>query len=173
MRKLQGKAMFDWIMRTRTGAWAVAFLAAAGLIAIGFGLAGDYYRSELQRWQERATQAEIRANRLATETKDRLPLKPDIPPGQDRAGSLLPQMVVSELRLGQPSSLLQGRVVLTLERLNPSAQRARVRVKVDEKEGVAIVSPDSKVSFRVDGILYQLVLQQTKASAATVALVPQ
>ncbi len=168
--------MLDWIMRTRAGAWAVALLAAAGLLAIGFGLASDYYTGELIRWQEKATRAEIRANRLAAEFKQkdgRLSMGQELTPRQRKAGSAQPQTVVSELSLGQASVLLGGRVVLTLERLNQSAQRARVRVNVNGREGVAIVSPGNNVSFRVEGTLYQLVLKQTQTSSATIALIPQ
>lgn len=163
--------MFDWIMRTRAGAWTVALLAAAGLLVIGFGLASDYYTGELQRWQERATRAEIRANRLRD--KSRLPLGLDMAPKQRKADSAQLETVVTDLRLGQSSAVLNGRVVLTLERLNPTAQRARVRVMVDGREGVAIVSPGNKVSFRLGNTLYKLVLKQTLTSSATIALIPQ
>jgi hypothetical protein len=163
--------MFDWIMRTRAGAWLVALLAAAGLLAIGFGLAGDYYRGELQRWQERATQAEIRANRM--QERSRLRLGTGLAAKQPKADSLLPQTIVAELRLAQPAEFLNGRVTLTLEQLNPAAQRAKLRVKVDERQGVVVVGTGKKVSFRLDSILYQLVLRQTGTSSATIALIPQ
>lgn len=163
--------MFDWIMRTRTGAWLVALLAAAGFTALGFGLARDYYTGELQRWQERATQAEIRANRL--QEQSRLPFGSGLPAKQPKADSLLPQTVVAELRLGQAAEFLNGRVTLTLEQVNQAAQRARLRVKVDERQGVAVVGAGNKVSFRLDGALYQLVLRQTGTSSATIALTPQ
>jgi hypothetical protein len=163
--------MFDWIMRTKAGAWAVALLAAATLLAIGFGLASDYYKGELLRWQERATQAEIRANRL--KEKSRLSMGMELSPKQRKADSFQPKTVEAELRLGKAASFLEGRVTLTIERLNPSANRARVRVKVDGREGVAIVSPGNKVSFRVDSTLYQLLLKQARTSSATIALIPQ
>lgn len=163
--------MFDWIMRTRTGAWLVALLAAGGLLTIGFGLAGDYYRGELLRWQERATQAEIRANRL--QEQSRLSLGNQMPSKQPKADSLLAQTIVAELRPGQPAEFLNGRVMLTLEQINPTARRARLRVKVDERQGTAVVGAGSKVSFRLDGVLYQLVLRQTNTSSATIALIPQ
>jgi hypothetical protein len=163
--------MFDWIMRTRTGAWSVALLAAAGLLALGFGLASDYYGGELLRWQERATQAEIRANRL--QEQSRLPLGSGLTAKQPKASSLLAQTVEAELRLGQAAEFLNGRVKLTLEQINPAAQRARLRVKVDERQGVVVVGAGKKVSFRLDGALYQLELRQTRTSSATIALIPQ
>jgi hypothetical protein len=70
--------------------------------------------------------------------------------------------------------VLDGRVVITLEKIDAPAQKARVRVKVlGGREGVAVMGPGNNVSFHLDGTLYHLVLKETRSSGATVVLVPQ
>jgi hypothetical protein len=169
--------MLDWIMRTKTGAWIVALLAAAGLLAIGFGLASDYYEGELKRWQEKAGLAESRAIRLQAElgqSNQRQTLGSERPQGQSGPIKGQPETVDSELHLGQAMVVLEGRVVITLEKIDSAARKARVRVKVlGGREGVAIMGAGDNVSFRVDGTLYHLVLKQTLRSSATIALIPQ
>ncbi len=169
--------MLDWIMRTKTGAWTVALLAAAGLLAIGFGLASDYYEGELKRWQDKAGLAESRAIRLKAELEQYSQgqtLVPDKLLGSSGAVRGRPGAIDLDLYLGQAAVVLDGRVVLTLEKIDSSAQKARVRVKVlGGREGVAIMAPGNNVSFRLDGILYHLVLKQTLDSSAAVALIPQ
>lgn len=169
--------MLDWIMRTKTGAWAVALLAAAGLLAIGFGLASDYYEGELQRWRDKAAVAQGRANRLAAQLQDRdkrSTLAPDRFKSQAESATGEPRTEETQLQLGRASVVLDGRVVLTLEKIDTPAQKAKVRVKVlGGREGVAIMGPGNNVSFRLGATLYHLVLKQTLSSSATVVLIPQ
>jgi hypothetical protein len=162
-------------MRSKTGAWAVALLAAAGLLAIGFGLASDYYEGELQRWQEKAALSQARAIRLETQlhktNKTPIPAKPN---GKALSQSSPARGEETQLHLGRASVVLDGRVVLTLEKIDTQIKKARVRVKVlGGREGVAIMGPGNDVSFRLDGTLYHLVLKQTKASSASVILIPK
>jgi hypothetical protein len=169
--------MLDWIMRTKTGAWAIALLAAAGLLAVGFGLASDYYQGELQRWQDKAALAQGRANRLAAqlEEKDKHPSQA-LGRFKDQAESFSsePRAEEVQLQLGRAAVVLDGRVVLTLEKIDTPAQKARVRVRVlGGREGVAVMGPGSNVSFRLGGTLFHLVLKQTQSSSATVILIPK
>ena len=172
---MQGNAVLDWIMRSKTGAWAVALLAAAGLLAIGFGLASDYYEGELQRWQEKAAMSQARAIRLEAQLqgKSRTPA-PAGPEGKALSPSGPTRGEETQLQLGRASVVLDGRVVLTLEKIDTQIQKARLRVKVlGGREGVAIMGAGNNVSFRLDGTLYHLVLKQTQASSATVILIPK
>jgi len=168
--------MLDWIMRTKAGAWTVALLAAALLVAVGFGLANDYYQGELQRCREKALLAQAGAERLRAEIDGaaRLPSRGSDPPGalaepeeaQLAEGKLL-------LRPQRAVAALNGRVVFTLEELDAAVGRARVRVKVlGGKEGVAIMRPGQSVSFRLDASLYRLALENIEGSAAAFTLVP-
>lgn len=173
--------MLDWILRTRGGAWTVALAAAAGLLALGWGLAHDYYAGEMQRWQEKAAHEASRANRLAAEARrmeERLALSRR--QGEERlrpaekAEPARPKAVHKVLHRGQAAVLLGGRVVLTLEKVTASPKRVRVRVKVlDGREGVAVLGPGQNVSFRLGRRLYHLVVKQVHTSSATFAIVPQ
>ncbi|KMY68851.1 hypothetical protein AAU61_04520 [Desulfocarbo indianensis] len=162
-------------MRTKAGAWTVALLAAALLVAVGFGLASDYYQGELQRCREKALLAQARAERLRAEIDGA---------GRLAAGGSDPLAALAEpeaaglaegkllLRPQRAVAALNGRVVFTLEELDAAGGRARVRVKVlGGKEGLVIMRPGQSVSFRLDGSLYRLVLEKTEGSAAAFALV--
>jgi hypothetical protein len=157
----------------------ITIAAGAGLLIMGYYIAQGELEPQILKWQKRASEEAIRANKLAVlnqQLEARLARQPASPPAAVRPAPP-PQpppntpRAVGESRvlsMGRAAVVLDGRATVTLLKITRKPHRAALRVRVlGGQEGTVILGPGSSVGVKVQGHVYHLVLKAIHTSSVS------